>query len=444
MPVLADHVDERSEAYQANRAQLLELLAEHDRQLALVNDGGGEKYVERHRQRGKLLCRERVELLVDRDSPFLELSPLAAWGTDFPVGAGAVHRHRRRRGRRVRDHRQRPDGARRHEHDVRPCKKNAAGDGDRPREPAAARSTSSSRAAPTCRTQSEIFIPGGQTFRDLTQLSARASRRSPSCSATPPPAAPTCPGMCDYVVMIEQRSKVFLGGPPLVKMATGEESDDESLGGAEMHAARQRPRRLLRRRRARRPAPRPPDRPPPQPPQARARRHAAPAGRRATTPSSCSASRRPTCACRSTHATCSPASSTTATSTSSSRCYGTSLVTGWAELHGYPDRHPRQPPRRAVQRGVARRRRSSSSSPTRSTRRCCSCRTPPATWSGKEYEQRGIIKDGSKMINAVANSAVPAPHGQHGAPATAPATTACAAGPTGRASCSRGPTPRPP
>ena len=81
MTVLGDHVDERSEAFQANRAHLLALLAEHDRQLALVNNGGGDKYIERHRQRGKLLCRERVELLVDRDAPLLELSPLAAWGS---------------------------------------------------------------------------------------------------------------------------------------------------------------------------------------------------------------------------------------------------------------------------------------------------------------------------------------------------------------------------
>ena len=44
------------------------------------------------------------------------------------------------------------------------------------------------------------------------------------------------PGMCDYVMMVKEQAKVFLGGPPLVKMATGEESDDESLGGAEMHA----------------------------------------------------------------------------------------------------------------------------------------------------------------------------------------------------------------
>src|SRR6185436_9336063 len=60
--------------------------AEHAKALA----GGGPKYVERHHKRGKLLARERVELLIDEDSPFLELSPLAAWGTDFPVGASVV------------------------------------------------------------------------------------------------------------------------------------------------------------------------------------------------------------------------------------------------------------------------------------------------------------------------------------------------------------------
>ena len=52
--------------------------------------GGGPKYVERHRGRGKLLARERIELLLDRDSAFLELSPLAAWGSDYAVGASLV------------------------------------------------------------------------------------------------------------------------------------------------------------------------------------------------------------------------------------------------------------------------------------------------------------------------------------------------------------------
>src|SRR3954453_17358910 len=90
MPVLPDRVDRDAPQYAERRAAILEQLAEIDAQLALARAGGGEKYVERHRQRGKLLARERVELLLDPDSPFLELSPLAAWGTDFPVGASVV------------------------------------------------------------------------------------------------------------------------------------------------------------------------------------------------------------------------------------------------------------------------------------------------------------------------------------------------------------------
>ena len=89
MGVLGSRLDPASDAYRANRAANLELLDELGRLLAQARAGGGPKYVERHRARGKLLARERVELLVDRDGPFLELSPLAAWGTDFPVGAAA-------------------------------------------------------------------------------------------------------------------------------------------------------------------------------------------------------------------------------------------------------------------------------------------------------------------------------------------------------------------
>ena len=90
MGVLGSRLDPASDAYRANRAANLELLAELDRLLAQARAGGGPRYVDRHRARGKLLARERIELLVDRDGPFLELSPLAAWGTDFPVGGSGV------------------------------------------------------------------------------------------------------------------------------------------------------------------------------------------------------------------------------------------------------------------------------------------------------------------------------------------------------------------
>jgi acetyl-CoA carboxylase carboxyltransferase component len=84
--------------------------------------------------------------------------------------------------------------------------------------------------------QSEIFIPAGAIYRNLTRLSAL---RIPTISlvfGNSTAGGAYLPGMSDYVVMVRERAKVFLGGPPLVKMATGEEAEDEELGGAEMHS----------------------------------------------------------------------------------------------------------------------------------------------------------------------------------------------------------------
>src|ERR1041384_5240084 len=84
-------------------------------------------------------------------------------------------------------------------------------------------------------TQKEIFIPGGKLFRDITRLSAAGIPTLALVFGNSTAGGAYIPGMSDHVVLIKERSKVFLAGPPLVKMATGEESDDESLGGAEMH-----------------------------------------------------------------------------------------------------------------------------------------------------------------------------------------------------------------
>src|SRR3954462_13045964 len=90
MAVLRSRLDLRSEAYVANRAAMLALLDQVHSAEQQVIQGGGERYVQRHRDRGKLLPRERIDLLLDPDSPFLELSPLAGWGTDDPLGGGLV------------------------------------------------------------------------------------------------------------------------------------------------------------------------------------------------------------------------------------------------------------------------------------------------------------------------------------------------------------------
>src|SRR6516164_8277527 len=90
MTALQSTLDPHSAAYTDATAAATSRLEEIDGELAKALEGGGPKYVERHHARGKLTPRERIELLVDPDSPFLELSPLAAWGSEFKVGASVV------------------------------------------------------------------------------------------------------------------------------------------------------------------------------------------------------------------------------------------------------------------------------------------------------------------------------------------------------------------
>jgi acetyl-CoA carboxylase carboxyltransferase component len=213
---------------------MLAKLAELDTEHAKARAGGGPKYVDRHHQRGKLLPRERIELLIDPDSPFLELSPLAAWGSDFAVGASVVTGIGVVEGVECMIVASDPTvrGGTSNPWTLR--KTLRANDiALQNRLPVIGLVESGGADLPT---QKEIFIPGGRGFRDLTRLSAAGIPTIALVFGNSTAGGAYIPGMSDHVVMIRERSKVFLGGPPLVKMATGEESDDESLGGAEMHA----------------------------------------------------------------------------------------------------------------------------------------------------------------------------------------------------------------
>ncbi len=234
MTALRSALDDRSAGYAANRDAMLAKLAEITAEQAKAIAGGGPKYTDRHRARGKLLVRERIELLLDPDSPFLELSPLAAWGTEFAVGGSVVTGIGVVKGTEclisasdptVRGGTSNPWTVRKtfRAHDIAVAN----------RLPVISLIESGGADLPT---QKEIFIPGGRTFRDLTRLSAAGIPTITLVFGNSTAGGAYVPGMSDHVVMISGRSKVFLGGPPLVKMATGEESDDESLGGAEMHA----------------------------------------------------------------------------------------------------------------------------------------------------------------------------------------------------------------
>jgi acetyl-CoA carboxylase carboxyltransferase component len=234
MKVLKSSFDPVSDTAAANRAGMIERLQELDKQQALARGGGGPSYVERHRARGKLLARERIELLLDEDAPFLELSTVAAWGTEYAVGASVVtgvgvvsdveciliaHDPT------VRGGASNPYTWKKVLRALEIAKENRlplinlveSGGGD-------------------LRRQAELFVPAGRLFHDLTALSAAGIPTIALVFGNSTAGGAYVPGMCDYAVMVKGQAKVFLGGPPLVKMATGEDADDESLGGAEMHA----------------------------------------------------------------------------------------------------------------------------------------------------------------------------------------------------------------
>ena len=403
MPVLSSRVDPTSEPYRSNRAGQLAAIAALNEQLELARAGGGPKYAQRHRDRGRLLARERIELLVDRDSPLLELSSLAAWGTDFPVGASIVtgigvvsgvecvliaHDPT------VRGGAMNPYTLRKNLRALEIARRN--------RLPVINLVESGGADLPT---QSDLFVGAGKIFHDLTELSAHGIATIALVFGNSTAGGAYVPGMCDYSVLVDKQAKVFLGGPPLVKMATGEDADDESLGGADMHSrvsgvadyfavdeldcirlGRQIVADLNWRKLGPRPR-RPVEEPRYDPDELLGIVSAdfrVPFDPREVIARIVDGSR---------------------FSEYKSR-YGTSLVTGWTSVHGYPAGIL------ANERGVLFSEEAKKASEfillaNQSDTPLIFLQNTTGYMVGTQYEQGGIIKDGAKMINAVTNSTVP-------------------------------------
>ena len=228
-------VDITSSQYRSNFDAMSTALARLKAELKKSTEGGGPKYVERHIERGKLLPRERIELLLDDGSYFLEIAPLAGHGMPGEsAGAGVVGGIGLVCGREfliianeatlkggatseagLWKNSRLAEIARQNELPVILCVESAGAD---------------------LPVQSKIFVPGGRGFRDITR---RSKARRPTIAivfGSSTAGGAYLPGMSDYVIMVKRRAQVFLAGPPLVKMATGELVDEESLGGAEMHS----------------------------------------------------------------------------------------------------------------------------------------------------------------------------------------------------------------
>ena len=399
MTVLRSTLEPSGDARQAMLDALGEIAAETAKAVA----GGGGKAVARHHARGKLTARERIELLLDEDSPFLELAALAGYGSAFTVGASVVAGIGEVSGVEclliandptVKGGASNPWSLRKtvRMHEI--ALQN--------RLPVISLVESGGADLPT---QKEVFIPGGAVFRNLTRLSAAGIPTIALVFGTSTAGGAYLPGMSDHVVLIEKRSKVFLAGPPLVKAATGEESDDESLGGAEMHArtsgladhyARDEPdairigRRIVARLNWRKAAG--PVTATPKPP-----RYAA-EDLLSIVPPGLKAPFDP----REVIARIVDDSDFDEVKP----LYGDSLVTGWAQLHGYPVGIL------ANARGVLFSAESQKAAQfiqlaNRSHTPLLFLHNTTGYMVGAEYEQGGIIKHGAMMINAVANSAVP-------------------------------------
>jgi acyl-CoA carboxylase subunit beta len=232
--VLQSRVNASEAAFQENLRRNKELVDQLRAATAQASIGGGMDKIARQRARGKLLARERIDLLLDVDSAFLELSALAAWGSEFDLGGAVVTGIGTVSGVEclisasdptVKGGSLNPFSLRKVLRGLEIAREN--------RLPYVSLTES---GGADLRTQGETFILGGRYFREITSLSKAGIPTIAVVFGSSTAGGAYVPGMSDYVVLIRNRSKVFLGGPPLVRMATGEISDDETLGGAEMHA----------------------------------------------------------------------------------------------------------------------------------------------------------------------------------------------------------------
>jgi acetyl-CoA carboxylase carboxyltransferase component len=247
VPTLTTRLDPASDEFGRNRRDMLESLAEVDAILERAAAGGGAASTERLRSRGKLPVRERVSLLLDRDSPFLELGPQVGHMTNYAEGGGAIVGIGVVSGIEcvlvgndptvmggamtalsVKKIRRALEVARLNRLPYVQFVESAGGD---------LRGDDAERSVEeVMRANLNHFSDSGRLFYEITELSALGIPTVSVVFGSSTAGGAYQPGLSDYTILVRNQAKVFLGGPPLVKMATGEDSDDETLGGAEMHA----------------------------------------------------------------------------------------------------------------------------------------------------------------------------------------------------------------
>ncbi len=241
-PPLVSALDTASEAFGKNRVDMLEQLGVIDDLLDQAELGGGEAAMDRMRSRGKLPVRERIARVLDPDSPFLEISALAGYGSDYTVGGGMIVGVGVIAGTECLIMANDPSvlGGALTQYSAKKWMRalEIARDNQIPYVSFVESAGADLRVGKGGggRMQTGHFAESGRFFYDLIELS---KMRVPTISVvfgSSTAGGAYQPGLSDYTILVKHQSKIFLAGPPLVKMATGEESDDETLGGAQLHA----------------------------------------------------------------------------------------------------------------------------------------------------------------------------------------------------------------
>ncbi|MDX1582968.1 MAG: carboxyl transferase domain-containing protein [Thermoanaerobaculia bacterium] len=238
MDILETHLDTSSDEFTRNREALQELVDELSKRRKKVAEGGGEKYLERHRSQGKIPVRERIDLLLDPDTPFLELSPLAAWEMyeGAAPAAGIVTGIGRVSGREVmivandatvKGGSYLPMTVKKHVRAQDIAYENNL--------PCVYLVDSGGAFLPL---QADVFPDKehfGRIFYNQARMSAAGIPQIAAVMGSCTAGGAYVPAMSDEAVIVKGTGTIFLGGPPLVKAATGEEVSAEELGGADVH-----------------------------------------------------------------------------------------------------------------------------------------------------------------------------------------------------------------
>jgi acetyl-CoA carboxylase carboxyltransferase component len=238
---LDTHLNVHDAAFQANAAHHKALAADLRERLALIRQGGGERYRQRHAEQGKLFVRDRVDKLLDPGSAFLELSPLAAWEMydgDAPC-AGIVTGIGRISGREcliiandatVKGGTYYPLTVKKHLRAQAVAEENHL--------PCVYLVDSGGAFLPM---QDEVFPDldnFGRIFFNQARMSAKGIPQIAAVMGSCTAGGAYIPAMSDETIIVQGTGTIFLGGPPLVRAATGEDVSAEDLGGAHVHTQR--------------------------------------------------------------------------------------------------------------------------------------------------------------------------------------------------------------